>query len=54
MSDAVEEMVSITKEEYDSLVDCKRTLDALEQGGVDNWEWYSESINMYYPEKWAE
>lgn len=21
-----------------------RELDALEQGGVDNWEWYSESL----------
>jgi citrate lyase gamma subunit len=38
----------ITKEEYDSLVHRSETLEALEQGGVDNWEWYSESLQRYF------
>lgn len=25
---------------------------ALENGGVDNWEWYSESINNFIKECW--
>lgn len=38
------EYVTITKQEYDSLVNDKRWRLALESGGVDNWEWYSESL----------
>lgn len=29
-----------------------RMLSALEAGGVDNWDWYSDSINDNYPECW--
>jgi hypothetical protein len=42
---------TITKEEYDELVDRDRKLTALECGGVDNWEWYGESLSQYYDEK---
>lgn len=38
----------ITKEEYDNLVHRNEVLEALEQGGVDNWEWYGESISQYF------
>lgn len=38
----------ITKEEYDELIHRNEILEALEQGGVDNWEWYGESINQYF------
>jgi hypothetical protein len=38
----------ITKEEYDNLVHRSETLEALEQGGVDNWEWYGDSIKQYF------
>lgn len=38
----------ITKEEYDSLIHRSEKLEALEQGGVDNWEWYSESLSNYF------
>lgn len=38
----------ITKEEYDNLVHRSEILEALEQGGVDNWEWYGESIQQYF------
>lgn len=40
----MEEMVTITKEEYDQLVDRDFKLSCLENGGVDNWEWYCDSL----------
>lgn len=39
---------TISKEEYEDLLDRDRTLAALEAGGVDNWEWYDESLSQYY------
>jgi len=35
----------ITMKEYDRLLKRDETLSKLEAGGVDNWEWYDESIN---------
>ena len=49
-----EELITITKKEYDSLIDDMKTLRALEAGGVDNWEWYGDSISEYYPEKYGD
>ena len=40
----VPETVTITKEEYESLLDDAKWRHCLEAGGVDNWEWYSESL----------
>jgi len=37
--------VTITKEEYIRLKIGEMTLIRLEHGGVDNWEWYGESLN---------
>lgn len=48
------ETVTIPKIEYDQLIRDQRVLEALHAGGVDNWDWYSDSINMYYPEYFAE
>lgn len=31
-----------------------RKLKALEQGGVDNWEWYSESLKNFFKEEGQE
>lgn len=39
-----EEMISITKKEYDQLVKDSEWLSCLEQAGVDNWE----GIEMAY------
>lgn len=39
-----EEMVVISKERYDDLLHAEEVLAALYAGGVDNWEWYSESL----------
>lgn len=41
----------ITKEEYDELIHRNEILEALEQGGVDNWEWYGESISQYFDDE---
>lgn len=38
--------MSLTKEQERRLA----KLDALEAGGVDNWEWYSESLKEWYVE----
>lgn len=37
--------ITITKEEYFRLKRSEMALNLLEIGGVDNWEWYSESLN---------
>ena len=42
---------TISKREYEELMDRNRKLSALEAGGVDNWEWYSESLNQYYDDE---
>ena len=48
----MDEMITITKKEYDSLLDDRKWRKALQSGGVDNWEWYSESLEEggYYDE----
>jgi hypothetical protein len=45
--------VEITKKEYESLLRDRDILAALESGGVDNWEWYGESLAPLL-EKWEE
>jgi len=41
----IEGTVTIDKQRYASLLVSEMELDRLESGGVDNWEWYSESLN---------
>lgn len=36
--------VTISSDVYNRLVQAERELNALHAGGVDNWEWYSESL----------
>lgn len=40
----MEETVTISKEEYEELLESQKILDALYAGGVDNWEWYDASL----------
>lgn len=40
--------VTITVEQAKSIVDSLILLEALEAGGVDNWEWYYESTKHLY------
>ena len=41
---AKETYVKIPLAEFQELLEKEKDLDALECGGVDNWEWYSESF----------
>lgn len=47
------ETVTISKKEYDSLLDDAKWRMALEAGGVDNWEWYHDSLSEagYYDDE---
>lgn len=40
----MDEVIAISKERYEELLESESILLALEAGGVDNWEWYSESL----------
>jgi len=44
------EMVEITKEEYESLLEDRNWLRALESAGVDNWEGYDIAKDYYAEE----
>jgi hypothetical protein len=46
------EMITISKKEYLRLQMDALTLNALERGGVDNWEWYGESLDDEYSENY--
>jgi hypothetical protein len=39
------DLIYITRKEYDDLCYSRRVLDALYAGGVDNWEWYGDSLS---------
>lgn len=45
------EKVTIEKEEYEELLRDQRMLDALKAGGVDNWEWYDDSLEDFFAEE---
>lgn len=46
-----EEMITITKSEYESLLDDANKLSCLECMGVDNWCGYGDAMQMYREEK---
>lgn len=41
------DVVEITKEEYEELVNNTRFLNALDAAGVDNWTGYGEAWEIY-------
>jgi hypothetical protein len=43
---AMEETVTISKKEYESLLEDSEKLSALEAAGVDNWEGYDNAMEM--------
>lgn len=45
MSESQKPVVSITEDEYKGLLEASKILNALYAGGVDNWEWYGESLS---------
>lgn len=42
-----EETIVISKSEYETLKRAQLQLIALEQSGVDNWDWYGEAYSDY-------
>lgn len=49
--DPKKEYYVVPKDELIRLYKEKRCLEALLEGGVDNWEWYSEAIVDYIQEE---
>ncbi len=47
----MDDTVTITKKEYEKLLRSEKLLDALHNGGVDNWDWYSDAYNEAFPEE---
>ena len=47
----MEEKVTITKKEYEELLDSQKMLNALESAGVDNWEGYDFAMELYRDEE---
>lgn len=48
IDETIPEEVTISKETYEILLDSNRKLNALECGGVDNWEGYDYSLSEFY------
>jgi len=46
----MEDKVTITASEYKRMQRDIAKLQSLEAGGVDNWEWYSESLTAWHKE----
>jgi len=42
------ERITIDFEEYVKLIEAQKELEALKKGGVENWEGYSDAMNIYY------
>lgn len=42
----MEETVTISKEEYESLLEDQKLLQCLQGAGVDNWEGYDYALEM--------
>lgn len=42
-----EEKITISKKEYDDLIDAQLLLTALENAGVDNWDGYCDAQELY-------
>ncbi len=43
-----EDMVTISKKEYEGLLDDADLLRCLQDAGVDNWEGYDHALREYY------
>lgn len=46
-----QEMITISKKEYDELLDAVRFLDCLRAVGVDNWQGCDDACDMYYTDE---
>lgn len=50
----LENVIKRLKVEYDKLDKRSYMLKCLEAGGVDNWEWYGDSLQPYYRKYYPE
>ena len=47
----MEETITITRKEYNQLLEDSNKLRCLENNGVDNWTWYGEAMKEFYAEQ---
>lgn len=45
-----EKFVTITRKEYERLLDSEHKLECLDAAGVDNWGGYGDAMEMYQEE----
>lgn len=48
MTNPIEETITISKKEYERLLKDSARLQALENGGVDNWQGYDYAMELYF------
>lgn len=53
-TEASEQTITITVKRFKDLEMSEAKLTALENGGVDNWAWYSESLKDFYKEYYGD
>lgn len=46
----MEETITISKKEYDQLIDDSKFLECLRGAGVDNWDGYDFALEVYHGE----
>ena len=51
-TDVPDGYVLVSIKDFNRMEDDSMKLAALERGGVDNWEWYGESLTSYW--EWKE
>lgn len=44
---SIEDTITIPISRYNQLLRSEDRLECLEAGGVDNWDWYSDSLREY-------
>ena len=50
----MEKFYKVSESELRKLYEAKECYNALQRGGVDNWEWYSDAISQYLEDNKAE
>lgn len=43
--------ITISLDLFHDLMEARNKLDALENAGVDNWEWYDDAMAEYWEER---
>lgn len=48
MTNPTKETITISKKEYEQLLKDRNKLQALEEGGVDNWQGYDYAMELFF------